>query len=67
MTHPTGPSGPSPGGGSGTGPGRPDRDAERREYIKRLVDQAPPLTEEQRRDLRLILQPVRLPGGRAGT
>ncbi len=30
---------------------------ERREYVRKLVDEMPPLTEEQRADLRQLLRP----------
>lgn len=33
------------------------------EYIKKLLDAAPPLTDEQRTKLSELLKPVRIPGG----
>jgi hypothetical protein len=32
-------------------------------YVKHLVDQAPPLTAEQRAQLGELLKPVRIPNG----
>jgi len=43
---------------------RQERDRQQREamdaYIKRVVDEAPPLTQEQRAKLAVLLEPVRI-------
>ncbi|MFI7508635.1 hypothetical protein ACIBSS_17570 [Micromonospora aurantiaca] len=41
-------------------------DEERREHIRRLVEEAPPLTQEQRATLGALLRPIQRPAPDAG-